>query len=224
MPSKSRVKFDENLGDIDHLLDFHDALETLSEADGEPVPPGADVLFRAAVVLLVSHWEAYVEDITGETLTHIVTCAKDASVLSNDIKRQVASELKKAPNDLELWKVADGGWRDYLKNRLVSMQEARNRSFNTPKSVPTAEFIEKAIGLKDVTKGWTFGGLTSVDVCKKLNSLIEVRGQIAHRGKISAKIDKKWVQEHVTFVRNVAGKTGGKINSHVKLVAGSGLW
>lgn len=224
MASKARLKFDQSLGDIEQLVDFYNALETLSEADGEPIPTGADVLFRSALVLLVSHWEVYVEDICSEALEHMVAHATSASDLPKEIKQHVATDLKKAPNEIEVWKIADDGWRDYLKSRLVPMQETRNRSFNTPKAQPTAEFFERGLGLADVTTAWNFGKLSPAEARKKLDLLIEARGQIAHRGQITPKIDKDKVIDYTKFIRDVASKTGGRINAHVKKITKKGLW
>jgi hypothetical protein len=42
--------------------------------------------------------------------------------------------LKAAPHELEVWKIADRGWRTYLGSRLAELRKARNWDFNTPKS------------------------------------------------------------------------------------------
>ena len=86
MPSNARKKFDENMADVDHLIDLYGAMEALSEADGEPISEGIDVLFRSAVVLMVSHWEAYVEDICSEALTHLVDHLPSAESLPKELK------------------------------------------------------------------------------------------------------------------------------------------
>jgi hypothetical protein len=38
----------------------------------------------------------------------------------------VASELKGEKNEIEVWKIADGGWRPYIKGRLNKFKEVRD--------------------------------------------------------------------------------------------------
>lgn len=224
MPSKAWEKFKENAEDLDQLMVLYDGMVTLYEDAGDPVPEGMEVLFRSAVVLMVSHWEAYIEDITSEALNHLVSKTKESTSLPKEIKKQVATELKAATNEIEVWKIADGGWRPYIKGRLKNFKEVRDRNFNTPKALKTQEFIKVAIGLENICSAWATDEVTEAEAKKKLDALIEVRGQIAHRGRLDEKLDKVWVVDHMGFLRKLASKTGGEINAHVRGITGSGLW
>lgn len=226
MPSNARKRFDQNSEDIDNLIDLYRGVVDLWEGgdEPEPVPEGYEVLFRSAVVLLVSFWEAYIEDICSESLNHLVKHATDAEKLPKDIKKQVADELKAAKNQIEMWLLADNGWRHYLEKRLPTMREARERSFNTPKAQNTADFVRKVLGINDIRTSWSFDGITPDMASKQLDKLVEVRGQIAHRGRVEQRLDEKYIEEHVAFLRNIVSKTGGRINSHVKKVTGKPLW
>lgn len=224
MSSKAWEKFRENAEDLDHLIDLYDAMVTLYEDSGDPVPEGTEVLFRSAVVLMVSHWEAYIEDITSEALDHLVSKTKEATFLPKEIKKQVASELKAATNEIEVWKIADGGWKPYIKDRLKNFKEVRDKNFNTPKALKTQEFIKISLGLENICRAWATDEMTEAEAKGKLDTLIEIRGQIAHRGRLDKKLDKDWIVEHIGFLRNLASKTGGIINTHVKGITGSALW
>lgn len=188
------------------------------------MPNRANVLFRSATVLLVSHWEAYIEDICEEALALIVKKASGAKALSDDIKRHIARELKESRNELEIWKVADGGWRPLLTTRLEQMRDARNRAFNSPKTANVSDFIEKTLGLKGIQSHWKSEDYTSSESAEKLDALIEVRGGIAHRGKSGTVIDKIWIEDHLQFIETIASKTGGGINRHVRKITGTSLW
>jgi hypothetical protein len=224
MSSRAWKKFQENAEDLDQLFDLYAAMVTLYKSEGDPIPEGMEVLFRSAVVLMVSHWEAYIEDITSEAISHIVTKTKDSTLLPKELKKQVASELKNAINETEVWKIADDGWRPYIKARLDNFKDARNRNFNTPKAQKTEEFIKTALGMEKICRAWKTDKMTEMEARKKLDTLIEIRGQIAHRGKIDEKLDQKWVKDHVKFLRNIASITGGKINAHVRRITGTPLW
>lgn len=224
MPSNARKRFDENVQDIDNLIDVYQGMVELYENDGDPVPDSYDVLFRSAVVLMVSHWEAYVEDIGSEALAHLIKYAKKADKLPKEIKKLVADDVKAAKNEIEVWSLADDGWRQYLTKRLDALKEARDRSFNTPKAQNTADFLRKTLGIADIRSSWGFENTTVEATAQKLDQLIEIRGQIAHRGRLDQRLDGKFVKDHVAFLSKIVSKTGGAISSHVKHVTSKGLW
>ncbi len=224
MPSKSRLHFDENANDIHRLIDFYETAEVLCEEKLDSLPTNVDVVLKSALVLLVSFWEAYLEDIVSEAVEHLVSNLPDATNLPKDLKRHLASDLKKEPNELAVWSLSGDGWRELLKKRLQGLREARNRNFNTPKSIQTGDFLEKSLGLCDVLKRWSFDKITAEDAAKKLDELIELRGQIAHRGRLNQKIDKQLVQDSLKLINNIVSKTGGAVNSHLKKHTGKGLF
>ena len=224
MASKSRKHFDESAEDIDNLVDLYDGMVALSEADGEPIDEALEVLFRSSVVLMVSHWEAYIEDIVAEAVEHLVKHVSEPQHLPKEIRKIVSKEIQQSNDELAMWQLAQEGWRTYLKGRLIKHQENRNRSFNTPKAAATAEFISSVLGLANVTSSWAWAGVTSDDATKRLDELVKIRGQIAHRGRVTQKLNKKFVEDHLDLLRRLVSKTGGRINAHLKKVTGSGLF
>ncbi len=229
MASKSWEKFDENFEDIERLVDLGDIMSYFDKEGGEDsdkddLDKDIDVLYRAAVVLMVSHWEAYVENICSEALSALVENVNKSDDLPKEIKKQVANEIKETKNEIEIWKIADDGWKKYLREKLLNYKEVRDRSFNTPKSAQTEEFVNKVVGLPKITESWVFDDFTAKKSKEKLDNLIEIRGQIAHRGKLGQKISKEWLLCHVKFLRKIVSKTGGKINMHIKKATGQSLW
>lgn len=221
MPSKARKSFDESARDIEHLLE---AWKAAGSKTSEVNSSTTDVLLRSAVVLLVSYWEAYVEDICSEALEHIVLHSKDASKIPTEAKKIVAAELKKAQHELEVWKIADGGWRDYLKERLPRLKSDRDRSWNSPKADATSKFIKDVLGLEDVHKAWNVQNLESKVASERLDGLIKIRGQIAHRGKLEQPLTQEFVTDHTNFLNSVVSRTGSRINRHVIGITGKPLW
>ena len=59
---------------------------------------------------------------------------------------------------------------------------------------------------------------------KKLDKFVTLRGSIAHRGKSLKGVTKAEVIDYLGFIKQLAAKTGGKVNSHVKSVTGKPLW
>ena len=224
MPSNSFQKFIEGINDINKLIELYETIEVLDELEEEKVAKKFNVLFRSGVVLLVSYWESYVEDVCDEALMAIVERVQDPNKLPKELRKKVAKELKESKEELKLWDLSGDGWRKIVMGRVDQYKIERNRSFNTPKFTNTVEFINNVIGVKDIFKNIKWDGYTHEEVSARLNSLIEVRGQIAHRGKTSIDIDGKYLTDHLNFVRQLVSKFGGKINSHVKDVTGIPLF
>ena len=224
MSSNARRQFDENASDIDHLVDLREGAAYLYEANGEAAPEGIDVLFRSAVVLMVSHWEAYVEDICHEGLDHMVAHLTDPKKLPKELKKQAAKELKASQNEIAVWDLAGDRWKEYMRHRIAASWDARQRSFNTPKAANTREFIKLILGIEDIGRAWSFDGKKSSKVANQLDRLVAIRGEIAHRGRSHQEIDSEFVTDHTQFLRRLVAKTGGRINRHLKHVTGVPLF
>ena len=58
----------------------------------------------------------------------------------------------------------------------------------------------------------------------KLDEFVVLRGAIAHRGRDSKSVTKAQVDDYLPFIKRLAAKTGGAVNSHVKSITGKTLW
>lgn len=143
MASAARKAFDKNVKDIERLLELHNQIGGAQKGRRY----GLEVLNKSAIVLITAFWEAYCEDVASEGLAHIVKHAKSADALPTELKKQVAAELKKHNHELELWKVADDGWRKYLGDRLEALRETRDRKLNTPKTANIDALFLSAVGI-----------------------------------------------------------------------------
>jgi len=221
MPSEARTAFDKNLEDIERLMELH-------EQEGGTSPGrryNLEVLNKSAIVLITSYWEAYCEDIAAEALARIVKKAKNSDVLPTQLKKLVAKELEKDKNELAIWEVADGKWKGYLQSRMAKLQETRNRKLNTPKTDNIDQLFESSVGITKVSSSWKWDKkMTITRSREKLDKFVTLRGSIAHRGKSLKSVTKAEVKDYLGFIRQLAAKTGGKVNSHIQSITGKPLW
>lgn len=247
MVSKARVRFDEQFADVYTLIQLHDNLlvrikkieDTINDYENigralrkpnkeidENISDGIDVLNRSAIVLMVSLWEAYIEDICSEALAHIVKNVRNPVKLPKEIKKQVAKEIKEEKNEIQMWLLAEDGWRKYVQERLIKYKEIRDKNFTSPKSTPTEIFIYNVLGLENITSKWDFKeiNLTPKKCIEKLDKLVVTRGEIAHRGVVKETITKDWLLDNVKFLQKIVGRTGGEINTHIKKITGEPLF
>lgn len=225
--SKSRKKFEENFSDIDSLIDLHETLVHMEKDDELAISDFSDhkyAIVKSSIVLMISHWEAYVEDICSEAIECIVENIDASDELPKELKKKIALEIKEDKNELRVWDLAEGKWKKLLISRLEEYQTQRNWSFNSPKSNQVVEFFNRHLGIVDVSKNWKHNELTPKECKNKLNEIVEVRGAIAHRGHPPRKITIKLAKEYSSFLKAIIAKTGGAVNTHVKNICGFGLF
>ncbi|PUE33020.1 hypothetical protein B9Z35_05715 [Limnohabitans sp. Jir61] len=221
MPSKARAALDKNLKDVKALLDLHQ--EKGGNAPGRRY--GLEVLTKSAIVLTTSYWEAYCEEIAEEGLELIVNHASSSEKLPKEIKKLIAKELKSKADELAIWDIADEKWRSVLKDRLMQLQANRNRKLNTPKYKNIDELFESAIGLSNVSEKWNWAKkLPPQKAREKLDRFVEIRGEIAHRGRAKSTVTKELAVDYLDFIKRAAGKTGGAVNQHVLAITGHALF
>jgi hypothetical protein len=141
------------------------------------------------------------------------------------MKKQIAKELKEDKNELALWSVADVGWKQILNSRLAKLQEERNRKLNTPKSVNIDDLFMSALGISKISNSWKWSTkMNCKRARRKLDKYVTLRGSIAHRGISLKSVTKSDVEDYFDFIKQLAAKTGGEVNIHVKGITGRRLW
>ncbi|MEV7480410.1 HEPN domain-containing protein [Streptomyces halstedii] len=220
MTSTSRQNFDKNRGDIDRLLEIH--------GDVTPSGPGrkwkVDSLHKASIVLLSAFWEAFCEDLAAEALEHLVTHATDAHALPEPLRKRVAKEILAAKDPLAAWSLADGKWRSELRSRLQALQDERNTKLNTPKTWNISKLFADSIGIVDVEHSWYWKGMSAERAGLKLDTLVTLRGDIAHRGSSLAGVTKPIVESHYTHVQQLVVLTEAHIAQELLAATGQPLW
>jgi hypothetical protein len=221
MPSKAWKAFYRNASDIKRLLEIHQEEGGTSRGRRYRL----EVLNKSSIVLITSFWEAYCEDIAAEGLEHIVKYANTADALPKEIKQTIAKELKTALNDLAVWSLAGGGWKAILQDRLQRFQDQRNKKLNTPKTQNIDELFLYALGMSHVSSSWTWAKkMTAARAREKLDKYVTLRGEIAHRGTAAQSVTKAQVDDYFNFIKKLASKTDGAVNSHVRKLTGKPLW
>jgi hypothetical protein len=220
MASKSRQAFDRNVKDIERLLEIH--ADVGGDTKGRRF--GLEVLNKSAIVLITAIWEAYCEDLAAEALENLVANVSSGLNLPKELKKKIVSDIEADRNDLAMWDLADGGWKVRAKARVKTLMTERNRRLNTPKSDQINGLFNEAIGLSNVSSAWYWKKMSNAQARKKLDNFVELRGAIAHRGTSASGVKKAQVTGYLALVKRIVGKTGGRVNTHVRGATGKPLW
>ena len=89
--SEARISFDYGIKDAEDLLAHFDSINT------KPPPENAEVLKRAALVMVLTAWETYVEDRVAERLKKKLSIVA-GSYAGNFIEKRLQLELKQFHN------------------------------------------------------------------------------------------------------------------------------
>ena len=171
--SLARINFDCAIADVNRLLELH-AAETKRER-GRP-SRHVEVLKRAGLILSVTAWESFFEDtIRGCAERRIAAAAspRDVQKLFNSVAQAWLQESPKPP-ELAEW-TADG-WKDLLRRKL----DADLQALNTP-NTENLKALSKRYLEVDITAHWSWRRTSAMSAAIRLDKLVRLRGEVAHR-------------------------------------------
>lgn len=208
--------FVSNLKEVDRLSDIHSIIT--------PQGPGrkhnVQILHKSSVVLLVACWEAYVEDLATNALSLIVTRIKNHTNIPKDVRERIASRNQ----GMKAWSLAGEGWKQACLSHLNEVLAKTTGTFNTPKTDQVDDLFEKVIGLKNISSNWHWKGRSASKTKAALDSLVELRGSIAHRVSASRVVRKNDVSEARELLARLAVKSHNAANRHLTKIIGSKPW
>jgi hypothetical protein len=218
--SRAEASFARNCADIEELLQVH--ADVTAEAPGRR--RNLEAVHKSAIVLLTAFWEAFCEDLAGEALRHLVDHAPDARALPAGLRKQVAKELSEAKDVLEIWTLADKGWRSVLLSRLEGLQERRNLRLSNPTTRQVNDLFRNALGIEEISQSWRWSSMSAQRAAGKLDEYIIVRHEVAHRGSSADRIWKADVKEYRKHIRHLVERTAAEVGRVLTSVTGVVPW
>lgn len=203
-PQKNFLK---NLKEVTRLLEIH----TEQSGKGPGYKYNVEVLNKSAIVLLVACWESFVEDLAESTFSLLLSRAKSPSIFPNRVLALAVKSLKEDKNDTAVWQLAGLGWKEVLKAHKDFVFNKCTGSLNTPRAQKVDEIYESLIGLKGLSASWGWKKMSSKSSVEKLDELVTLRCEIAHRVVASTKVKKSDVRSYVDFVNRIAVKTSNEV-------------
>lgn len=205
--SLPRITFDSALLDVQTLLELFDKLTI--EKKGRPYIK-YEVLKRTAIIVLVTAWETFIEDVVEGVFEERVKKAKKATEVSRTFNsvahfwlEEVRQGRKNVP-DVASW--TGSGWKDMLLQKCKIEIER----FNTPNYSNIDELFKKYL---DVTaaQAWKLRGYSAKQIQKKLDDLISYRGMLVHLSKGMLKetpsVPRERVVSDMKFIEGLVDST-----------------
>lgn len=171
------------------IFEIADVFEELNNRRG---PNTKYSLLNGALVLLVSSWEVYCEDVCRQAAEKIKSRPNlNFSQLDETLQRdlvQYAGGQYKGNQDPLTEKVAmlpDGGWRQLLADRLGEyVPDFNTPKFSRQKGKDLNGLFRQVLGIK--MSNAIGGFLEDAGLCGRLDAVVTLRGEIAHTGDARA--------------------------------------
>lgn len=211
----------KNTREVDALIAIHRSF-TRGKA-GRPQKALA-VLHKSAVVLLVACWEAYVEDLARTAFDEIFSRASSPDIFPGSVLSVAGRPLKEDKDDRRVWDLAGDGWKQVIQRYKETVLEEYIGRLNTPRPSQVDSLFERLIGLKRLSSCWRWTGMSNQRVLDRLNQLIDLRGEIAHRVEASRRIYKKEVDDYSQFINRLAAVSSNAVLDFVRERTGLEPW
>jgi hypothetical protein len=168
------LNFEFAIEDAERLLKLHDS-ETQRQR-GRPSRQ-VEVFKRAAIILSITAWESFIEDtirVCAEKQIRTATSPADVQRTFNSVAEAWLQRSPKAPH-LAGW--AGDGWKSLIREKL----DSDLRKLNTPNTKNVRD-LSKCYLSTDITAHWSWTRTSAPRAAERLDKLIELRGDLAHRG------------------------------------------
>lgn len=165
-----------SLGEVIVLLSAYDA--EVKDLQGRSRTELA-VFKRAGIILAVTAWESYIEDVLCAAFAGRLREATKPSDIEATFNMVANAWLdsqsrKPRPHDLARW--AGESWKTLIQEKF----DEETRTLNTPNSANIKKLSKRYLGL-DLTERWKWKGVSSAKACTRLDKLIQLRGRLVHR-------------------------------------------
>lgn len=188
MSRARRDTFKPLIQDVDELMRAHQSSRT--GAQGRQWGLGG--LNRAAVALVSSAWEAYIEDLALECAT-----------------------ILRPPSFEGTWRTTGAAWPyDAWPATMARVQTERGR-FNTPSPDNVKRLLQVAIGIADVTQGWFYRGCSQPVAVSKMEDLLRLRHRIVHGENPRPSVHNKYAAWAPLFVSRIVERTDDTVLTHL---------
>lgn len=222
-------QLETSLADVEELLSFHEKADS-----PKPGKPSKDhsTLKRSAVVLIYAAWESFFENLIDEVVNALSAQAeitrlpvKLQSMLLSDLRSLIVGKRASEAGDSEtLRAVVNYDWSARL--RVLATEEIYGTSGDTSdenthginsadvKSV--RRLLQKYCG-GDLLGKVAWAGMSNNQVTAKLDKIVQLRGSVAHTGRLPDDFILKLalVREYVVFVRRLAAKLVAQVDEFV---------
>lgn len=210
----------DNVKEVERLVEIH----TKISGSTKGYKHNMEALNKSSIVLLVACWEAYIEDLAKTAFNFLLQNTVSPRVFSNKVLTLASKELKNSSNEIKVWELAGDGWKQILTNHSADVIKRFIGNFNTPRPEKIDDLFESLIGLKSLSSHWSWKGISVRMTSYKLNQLVTLRGEIAHRVAANVSVTKSTTIYYKDFIQRLAVKSHNTVGVFLRTKTQQNPW
>jgi hypothetical protein len=178
------------------------------------------LLCYSLVLFEVLMWETFIEDLVDEGQELLLTHVTDPSKLGFDVLLPVSTALVERKDKRAIWDLAGNQWKEAVRThrkKLIS-------GFHTPRAENVDALVLETLGLKNLRDSWRWKNASNANVRKRLNTIITMRGEIAHGMLSVPAMHIQTFLKRLTFGRKAFRITSNQIRDHIHSIVGAHPW
>jgi hypothetical protein len=141
--------------------------------------------------------------------------ASEPNIFPASVLAGASKPLREDLDESRIWALAGNGWKAVLESRRNDLVQRHLGKLNTPKPENVDELFRKLIGLKDLSSCWSWKATSPAAARQRLERLIELRGEIAHRVMATKPVKKKLLHQSGDFVCRLAARSSNHVLQYV---------
>jgi len=208
-----------NMAEVTRLLEIH------RELGGQNRGPrhGLAVLNNSCVVLLVACWEAFIKDIVSSAFDIMLEHSKNPYDFPTGVRVLASKEIKFEKDETLIWKLAGDGWQDVMGDHKKAILD-QYCYLSSPKSENIDKLVKNLLGIHKLSKCWGWSFMPSARSVIKLDELVTLRGDIAHRVQASQTVYKNDVRDHIHFIYRLSVSSHNYISKYLNQLLHKDVW
>jgi hypothetical protein len=205
-----------NVAEVKRLVSIHVQLT----GSGPGPRYDVQVLNKSGVLMIVATWESFIESLVLTSSNFLAAQIKEPHQIPKSPKSAISNRLKADKHNDSVWLLAGEGW----KNQLTSHAKEKMSRLHAPTAENVDALFSSTLGFDRLSSHWYWPGCTNSSVIRRLDSLLELRHEIAHGVKTSRSVTKKYVQDSNTFVIRLAAISSNRLSRHLFSTTGKIPW
>ena len=210
----------KNLEDISKLLEIHALVASTVSGRANSL----QVINKSSIVLLTACWEAFIEDLATSSFDWLLSQCREPTSFPAKVRTRASSNIRQDKNELAVWELAGNGWKNVLRSHRDETIQTATGNFNTPKTRQIDLLYESLLGLTAISSTWKWPSMTAEKSRDKLEKLVVIRGNIAHRVRHDDLVRRPELEGYMAFVSRLAVLTHHAVVKHLIAHTGQSPW
>ncbi len=189
-----------NLKEVRRLAEIHAKVTGIARGRRHNVA----ILNKSGIVMIVSCWEAFIEDLASHAFDWLLGHANAPIAFPRRVLTLASRELREDNDHRRVWELADSGWRAVLQRHRDEILRRNVGRLNTPRPKQVDDLFGDLLGLDRLSSTWRWHNVNNPNIKQRLEELVTLRGEIAHRVVASRPVNKRDVEDAADLVGSLS--------------------